>query len=167
MERKKSLCDKIKKEFWTLSFAKANTTCPTGKKQCGYIDTFQNLLCVNANITCPITNLEIMSENDHPTYHIYSKIRLTDSYNLFFSNAYNNISIITNIVPSASQICAIPNEGALNENQYPLNNFKGPSKCQTKINNSLIDNRYFLLDSDVLSDFYADNGVDVQIKKTP
>jgi len=108
-----------------------------------------------------------MSENDHPTYHVYSKIRLTDSYNLFFSNAYNNISIITNIVPSANKICSVPNEGALNENQYPLNNFKGPNTCQTKINNTLIDNRFVLLDSDVLSDLYTDNGVDVLIKMLP
>jgi len=166
--RGNNICiSRLKQNFWNLEFSSTNTSCPSNTKQCGYLDTFKNFLCVNKDVICPITNLDILSQNDRPSYTAYTKIPLNNNYNLYFSNANNAKPIITNIIPSQNKVCALPNEGALNENTYILNNEKGPSSCQTTINNTLFDNRFTYLDSDVLNNFYSYNGIDILISKLP
>ena len=166
--RGRKLCAlREKTNLWKLELTSSISTCPVGMKNCGILDSFNNMLCVNNTLICPINTIDILPNNQVPTYTGYNKIKLNDNYNLYFSNRPNSSNqIIVNINP-AKVMCAHPIEGILGENNYPLNKLKGPDNCVTKINDILFDNRFSTFDKLMLINFYSENNITTSLSKLP
>ena len=153
--------------FWKLEFTSSNSTCPTGKKQCGLLDTFGNFLCVATTDACPINSINILPNNQLPPYSNYGKITLDDNYNLFFASLPNSVKpVVVNIIPS-KLVCVHPFEGKVAQNQYPLNYLKGPDSCLTSINGVSLDPRFEKFDTRMLISFYNENNITQMISKLP
>ena len=155
--------------FWQFEneiLVKGEKRCRTGLKLCGVLDTSGNKLCLNKNETCPINSL-IISDQPPSSAVQYSSISIDDETSLYFTNKLINYPVITNITVSSNPICANPTEGLIGENNYILNSFKGPSTCQTVVDKTTEDPRFKILDSDLLSNFYTDNGINKIIDKLP
>jgi len=153
--------------FWKLEFISSDKACPNGKKPCGALDSFNNVMCVNNNFPCPINALDILPNNQLPSYSNANKIKLNDNYNLFFANVNDSTKpIVVNVYPR-EEICAHPFEGRLGENEYPLNLMKGPSKCVTSVNGFLTDTRFQKVDTQMLINFFNENNITSTVEKLP
>ena len=143
--------------------------CPRGTRQCGFIDTENNLLCIDTAEPCPLNYLEILPDGQKP---IYTKningLPLNGGYTLYVSNEVTSNPVVVDITISDSpSVCAHPYEGLLGENKYKLNKRKGPDECKTKINSFLTDWRFSQIDSGTRKDFYEDNDIDTIIAALP
>ena len=62
--------DKVYFQYYDLLFSDSvvgeNEKCPEGTKNCGYIDTVKNKLCLKNTSTCPISFIEIRDINSPP-----------------------------------------------------------------------------------------------------
>lgn len=58
-----TLCGKTKGNYYNLLFSDSvvgvNEKCPKGTKNCGYIDSVLNKLCLNNNTECPISYIKL------------------------------------------------------------------------------------------------------------
>ena len=69
-----SLCGKTKGNYYDLLFSDfvvgENEECPDGFKNCGYIDTIKNKLCLKNDSQCPISYIKIRDVNSPPPENI-------------------------------------------------------------------------------------------------
>lgn len=115
-----------------------NETCPEGKKNCGYIDTLFNILCLDNKDDCPISFF-LISKTKPDNVANLKEINGTQGYNLYYSNnPYGDSTTIPFIINSFTiseneqRICSIPglyytdlalfDLDALNNNKYYKNN---------------------------------------------
>ena len=115
-----------------------NETCPEGKKNCGYIDTLFNILCLDNKDDCPISFF-LISKTKPDNVANLKEINGAQGYNLYYSNnPYGNSTTIPFIINSFTiteneqRICSIPglyytdlslfDLDALNNNKYYKNN---------------------------------------------
>ena len=120
------------------SIIKQNETCPEGKKNCGYIDTLFNILCLDNKDDCPISFF-LISKTKPDNVANLKEINGEQGYNLYYSNnPYGNSTKIPFIINSFTiteneqRICSIPGLyysdldlfelDALNNNKYYKNN---------------------------------------------
>jgi len=107
-----------------------NENCPEGMKNCGYIDTMKNKLCLNNTLECPISYIKIKEFNSSAPEDItHLKEIKSDKIRFFFSsNPYSNsfeLPFIQNAFKIAdSKICALPNLYHSNFDLYNLEAIK-------------------------------------------
>ena len=114
-----SLCGKTKENYYDLLFSDLvigeSEECPEGFKNCGYIDTIKNKLCLKNVSQCPISYIKIKDVNSPPPENI-SKLKEigNDKIKLYYSNdPYSDTPEIPYIQASFkiadTEICSLPN----------------------------------------------------------
>lgn len=163
--KEKKLCAKrMKKNFWQIPISQ---NCEKGFKKCGYLDTFNNTICLPNEEICPINDIVILPSETKHTFSNYQNININKDYILYYTNQANENPVIVELVPSLNDICVHPFEGLLGQNNFTLNTLKGPSKCQTKIKKKLTDNRFSVVDTYYAKTFFKDNEIDKLSKSLP
>ena len=85
------LCGKTKKHYKDLLFSDQvvgeDEECPEGRKNCGYIDTVNNKLCLKKDEECPVSYIQIKDLNAEPPSGVMNLQNITsDKIRFFFSN---------------------------------------------------------------------------------
>jgi hypothetical protein len=139
-----TLCGKTKGNYYDLLFSNSvvgeKEDCPKGKKNCGYIDTVKNKLCLDKESQCPVSFIQIKDIESNPPENITNlKVIKTEKIAFFYSNEpYANsseIPYIQNAFKIAdSEICTLPNLYHSNVDLYRLdaNSNKFSSNCNFK-----------------------------------
>ena len=126
-----TICAETKEEYLDLllkgSIIKSNVECMKGKKNCGYIDTLNNILCINIDEECPINFIEF---SDEPPKNVSNLNEIKgNGINFYFSNnPYPNSNKIPKIISSFrigdSYLCSIPSLYKPNIDLFELEVFK-------------------------------------------
>lgn len=142
--------------------------CPMGKKQCGILDTMNNIMCIDKEEICPINLIIFTNETEPPKEYPYNFGKISfDKTNLFFTNEAINHTIISQFTVGEN-FCMNPNEVESHFDKiYPLEDSKGISNCTTVINNTKYNPHYFRLDTDTVFSLYSDNGIFEAVSKLP
>ena len=139
-----TLCGKTKENYYDLLFSDSvvgeKEECPKGKKNCGYIDTVKNKLCLEKESQCPVTFIQIKDIDSNPPDNITNlKVIKTEKISFFYSNEpYANSSEIpyiqNNFKIGESEICTLPNLYHSNVDLYILdaNRNKFSTNCNFK-----------------------------------
>ncbi len=132
-----------------------NSKCKEGYKQCGILDTLNQILCLKENESCPINDFYIDSnEKSNPEYKV---IPLKNNKYLHYTNSRINNSILIKLKLSEN------NEPCINPGEYSWNYHyelePSSSRCQKSFLNSTVDYRYKFIDSTNKYDIYKDNGI--------
>ncbi len=138
-----TLCGKTKGNYYDLlsnSVVGEKEECPKGKKNCGYIDTVKNKLCLEKESQCPVSFIQIKDINSNPPDNITNlKVIKTEKIAFYYSNdPYANSSEIPYIINSFkiadSEICSLPNLYRSSVDLYILdaNNNKLSTNCNIK-----------------------------------
>jgi hypothetical protein len=114
-----TLCGKTKGNYYDLLLSNSvvgeKEECPEGKKNCGYIDTVKNKLCLDKESQCPVSYIQIKDINSNPPENITNlKVIKSDKIAFYYSNEpYENSSEIPYIQNSFKiadyKICSLPN----------------------------------------------------------
>ncbi len=88
--KKSSFCIKKSNENY-LDFYKnfQKKKCQGGMKECGVLDNYGNLICVDQNSKCPINDLQFANEttvSDLMKDENYHKVKISDEFYLVYSN---------------------------------------------------------------------------------
>ena len=125
-----SLCAITKGSYYDLlndgSIIGKGETCPQGKKNCGYIDTLKNILCLDIDLDCPISYIKV--SNDPPDITNMETIK-GNKINIYYSNnPYENSKEIPYIQSgfkiADSMICSLPTIYYSRVTLYSLDTFK-------------------------------------------
>jgi hypothetical protein len=137
---------------------KKGEPCSEGYKQCGILDTLNNVLCLAENETCPlnffiITNTENPpSEYENITVHT---LNFYDGHYVHYSNeAINNSIIVDFEIAERDHLCIESNE-KYSTYYYTLDEQSG--NCDTAYNEIRYDTRYTLIDSIKKEQLFLDN----------
>ena len=113
-----TLCGKTRGNYYDLLFSDSvvgeKEECPKEKKNCGYIDTVKNKLCLEKEAQCPVNYIQIKDIDSNPPDNITNlKVIKTEKISFFYSNEpYSNSSEIPYIQNSFkiadSEICSLP-----------------------------------------------------------
>jgi len=127
------------------SIIKEKEKCPEGKKNCGYIDTKYNQLCLDENVECPINYIKISKEP--PKENITNiKTLKGEQVNIYYSNnPYDENSQKIPFVQASFKIgedvlCSTPSLYYTNLNLFKLDKFNKDyaNKCTLKDYNQKI-----------------------------
>lgn len=96
------------------SSVKKGQQCPTDYKQCGILDTLDNIMCVSKDAPCPI-NLIIMDKNEIPPKEYtdkyrFTSIRLNSLYIHFTNEAIDNQILAKFVYYGADSLETFPYE---------------------------------------------------------
>lgn len=176
-----SICGNIRddKNYYELLFSDSIVgefeDCPEGTKNCGYIDTINNKLCLKNNSDCPINYIHIRDINSPPPTDITNLKNITGERIRFYysNNPYAGTSTIPHIQNSFKiaddQICALPNLYHSNIDLFILDAYKKElvSDCVLKDYSQkyTVDTiRYSELNSINQYELYEENGIIEKIK---
>ena len=169
-----TICGITKEKYYDLLFndsvIEKNQDCPEGFKNCGYIDTMKNKLCLKKDSQCPISYIKIKDVNSPPPDNITNlKVIENENIKFYYSNdPYEDtpeVPYIQNSFKIAdSIICSLPNLYYSNLDLFILDAFKkGLSPdCMLKdySQNITIDNlRYHKLNTINQYELYKENGI--------
>ena len=167
--------DKVYDDYYHLLFSdsvvKENDKCPEGTKNCGYIDTVKNKLCLKNTSSCPVSFIEIRDINSPPPPGITNlKVITGETIKFYYSNdPYANSSKIPYIKNAfkiaEDEICALPNLYHSNVDKYVLevhNDIDFSKNCVLKdysLNVTIDKFRYSKLNSINHFKLYEENGI--------
>lgn len=157
----KVICAKrMNLKYFDLIIKTNSTSCPSGTRSCGKIDSLNNSLCLeNSQPECPINLIKIDNvAKNFPDSYKY--ILLNNNKKLVFST--NNIEGIINeeFKISQGQPCSNPYYQNYINQTYLLDPFQRRDKCMDPITNSLFDTRYTKLDQiKNFTKILEDNGI--------
>ena len=170
-----SICGKTQNdEYFDLLFSTSivpeNENCPEGTKNCGYIDTIKNKLCLKNDSECPVSYIQIRDINSPPPPGITNlKVISSDKIKFYYSNnPYANSSEIPYIQNAFriadTEICAVPCLYHSNIDLYTLDALKKDFSTNCILNdysqNVTIDTlRYHELSSVNQYELYEENGI--------
>lgn len=134
--------------------------CPLGYKNCGVIDTSNNIYCANESESCPINDIVI---NDQATNNNYTSLKFSnDGKYLHYTNEKSEGNILTTWFKISEGIpCAHPYEINTKFVQYPLDKNYDNYTCKTSTAESLTDPRYNKLASYKKETLYSENIINV------
>jgi len=175
-----SICGTTKdsKSYYNLLFSDSvveeNEECPEGTKNCGYIDTINNKLCLKKDQDCPISYIQIRDKNSSPPDATHLKKIVGKNITLYYSNdPYANkseIAYIQNAFKIADdKICALPHlyhsNIELNALDALIKNYSSDCVLKDYSQNITIDNkRFHKLSSINQYKLYEENGIIDKIK---
>ena len=112
-----TLCGLTRGSYYDLLYdgdiVKEKDECPKKKKNCGYIDTIKNKLCVDVRQPCPVSYIKISDRKPDEDINDLKEIKF-DKINFYYSNnPYPNNTHMPYIANSFriadSYICSLPN----------------------------------------------------------
>ena len=144
--------------------------CPKGLKNCGYIDTMKNKLCLKNDSQCPISYIKKKDVNSSPPDITNLKVIENENIKFYYSNdPYENTTEVPYIQNSFkiadSKICSLPNLYYSNLDLFVLDAFKKGLFPDCMLNdytqNITEDNkiRYHELNSINQYELYKENGI--------
>ena len=157
---------------------KKNEQCPEGKKNCGYIDTKENILCLSNNTDCPINYISIYSKEKPEKEKNLKEIKGKDRVLYYSNDPYPDSEEYPNIIGAfkiadLERICAVPN---LYYSSIPLFKLEVLNKnysreCQLEdYSLKVVEDhftRYSLIDEINFYDLYKENGIIQAIEESP
>lgn len=156
------------------SIVKKDKKCPNSKKNCGYIDTLKNILCLDNEVQCPISYVKIQKSEPTGIENI-NTIKGTD-INFYYSNSpYSNSYDIPYILNSFkiadSVLCALPNLYYSKISLHYLDRFrkKYSQNCVLKDYSQKVTvdkSRYHAIDEVDNYDLYEENKIIDKIKNS-
>ena len=166
----KTVCAKrIQKSYLDLIVERKPENCPAGHRNCGIVDSFNNVLCVPTNTPCPINKLIFLNENEIlPKDFNYTVINLEQGKSIAYTNQNIGGELVSQFKVSEGQPCMNPKQTNINSQKYLLDNAYYNSGCpEVGEKAQMYDDNYKKLDSDEIFDFYLNNGVEAILKSLP
>ena len=127
--------------------------CPEGKKQCGILDSLGNKLCINEAKECPINDIKI---DTFKNMNGYRRLELNEGKYIYFTNKKTNNTIISDLSVFQNDPCFYSQDNKWNK-FFPLELGEVSSECKIRNGNRSKDERFKLLDSYNLSEFYREH----------
>ena len=165
------LCIKRNKDLnyhnYTKYILRSGSKCNNGFRNCGRVDSVNNILCLPENIQCPINKLIIAHQNQpYPKDYDYESIELSNGYKLLYTNQATENEVIVNTQISEGHTCSYFKEEERIES-YILE--KTVSKrCSDWMGNSkLYDDRYFTIDEYNKTELFQSNNITDIVNKLP
>ncbi len=160
------LCVKRHSEnyLYFLSQRVTNTDCPNGMKFCGKLDGTNKNYCVKWDGSCFVNDISISSTL------VQNSIALGYGKYLTFSRSDTNPNkkLVSEFTTSQGEVCLDPLQKNRKEKVYKLiSNEKYSYFCTHSMNNEFYDNRFELIDTCPLADYYTYNGLDPVFKTLP
>lgn len=148
---------------------KKNEQCPEGKKNCGYIDTKKNILCLSKDEECPINYISISSKGKPDAQNI-KEIPGKDRVLYYSNDPYPDSEEYPKIIgefkiADLEAICAVPNLYYSSIPFFELETLKKnySRDCQLEdYSLKVIEDhkiRYTLIDEINNYDLYEENGI--------
>ena len=108
--------DELKYLEYLKNSVKKGGSCPQGFKQCGILDTLDNILCLPENEECPLNFFVITNNATPPTEYQYLNITtlsfqdVNGTYLHYSNEAINNPIIVHFEIAETGHLCIDPNE---------------------------------------------------------
>ena len=168
------------KSYLDLNISGTAAGCPVGSRSCGLIDSNDNHLCVENNISCPINSMKFYNSKEYEaiknTLRSEDKIIIASNGVLIYSNKdYNDkdLRIPIDFKISNDNPCLNPYYENIGSNIYVLDIYAGRNFCfkytdssdnkfdGTTFNSNqfFFDNHYKEIDSINMEDLYIENGI--------
>ena len=100
-------------DLWELAVPKGQK-CKKGYKECGYLDTTYNIMCIDSFSSCPITKVEFNSEpffkNSTISKDKIKSIKLNDIYFVYTNEPEESSNIPVEFKVYEKMKCAYPDE---------------------------------------------------------
>lgn len=152
------------------SVVEENQDCPEGLKNCGYIDTVKNKLCLKKNEQCPISYIKIVDKNTEPPKNISNLKEIKyENISFYYSNdPYDNGRKIPYIqykfkITDSNKICSLPNLQYSSSELFILDKMYYSSDCKLKDNNQSVEldinSRYHKVSEINQYELYKENGI--------
>lgn len=139
--------------------------CPDGYKNCGKLDSVNNILCYPKNEDCPINDLVVTFWDRPPLQYKYQTIPLDNEYYLHFTNeAIDNFVVRSKIKAGDESPCIDSNEYNSLGPYYILNAGGG---CTKSYKLEKYNPYYWELDTFSKYDVYQENGIIDKINSLP
>lgn len=141
------------------------------KKSCGFIDSFNNILCREKSEKCPINYLRFVNNEKELDTIINNFKQLNVEYNnitfnnngtssyLIYSNNYNQGTIYTQFKVGFNQPCIFEYESNIPSFTYPLQKLPKTTKCETELNQKNTNVNYVKIDSKKYESLLKANGI--------
>ena len=168
----------LRKNYYQLleegSIVSQKEQCPHNKKNCGFIDTLKNKLCIDETDECPINYIEMGTEKPEG-------VNITNTINGIGKNMYistnpypnkeNDNYLIANFKIAGSKICSLPNLYWTDGKIYPLDKILKMYSTNCILKDYSVtyqeDNvRYQKLDEMEIYDLYEGNNIINDITKS-
>ena len=172
--RGKQFCAKSMNENYSyynllLDSVKEGEKCPTGKKQCGILDTLKNKLCLDESEDCPVNYIEITATNTPPKDCVNCKTAQlgTNSY-IHYGNENIDNEVITNfkISDDNQNVCLDSSEYNSDAEPYTLDYYSYYG-CKNSFASYLYDDRYSKVDREQKYTLYDENGILLKVSQLP
>lgn len=166
-ESKKLCVNKIEDKnllYYSLLFnsVKKGKECQTGYKQCGILDSEDNILCLPNDKECPINDLHIL-ESPPSSPYTYHTIQLTDNKYIYYTTEAIDKPIIVSFKLSDGRVCLDLEEYNSKQTHPKLDYYKYYG-CKKSYNGITYDDRYVALDAMNKYKMLDDNGIIDKIK---
>ena len=164
---------KVTKKFSYYSLLKKSVKedeeCPKGMKQCGYLDTLNNKMCVEESDNCPLNYIKLSKYSTPPVDCVSCKsFYFPNRGYIYYSNQNINNHIITNFkfTDHDENVCLDQSEYNANKGRYELDHYKYYG-CKNTFNGYKYDPRYKRLDMLDKTMIYEENNIMKVIEKLP
>ena len=150
--------------YYSLLFnsVKKGKECQTGYKQCGILDSEENILCLPNNEECPIN--DILIQDSPPVSSLnYHSIQLTDNKAIYYTTEAIDKPIIVSFKLSDGRVC-IDFEEYNSQQTHPKLDYYEYYGCRKSYDGITYDDRYEGLDAMNKYKLLYDNGVIEKIK---
>jgi hypothetical protein len=141
--------------YLDLNIATDDSSCPLNTKSCGEADTMGNVLCVNNNSDCPLTDVKVTSTV--PSDRNYTVLTLGDVNFVLARDGKGKLPLQFKI--SDKQPCTSPYYENMNGKLYLLDAMKGRNTCYRGIANKKEDESYIKVDSYNKKNLFSDNNI--------
>ena len=151
-----------------LTIASQNESCPFNHKNCGKIDTLENILCMPDTSVCPINDIQMLNSNEivPPGYKTISLSSYGENKTLAFGNKGPSGKIAVEFKISDNIPCINPlYSNKLYSHILESNYFT--DKCFGSLGGTILDKSYQFIDSTTKNNLYSDNNILININNLP
>jgi hypothetical protein len=157
----KTFCgNRVPASYLDLTISPRATSCPSGSRSCGIIDSLNNVMCVPTQTSCPLNDIRYFKSSETvPTDKKYTILNVVGG-KVAVSNQNSDGKILNEFKFSELQPCADPNY--INSSQiklYLLDVHNDKSRCQEKVGTIQYDNRYYKVDTYTSYGILNDNNI--------
>jgi hypothetical protein len=158
----KLFCGKRLGNYLDLNIVPNGEKCNNGMKQCGIIDTFNNILCVENSQECPINKIKFFKEGNGSLENQTGSVYFDQLKQAVYSNKYTSETILGDFKIDENTPCLFPSNENIVFTPYKLSKVLDDfNTCPSNSNDgTTTDPRTYELDSMSQKSFFISNGVE-------
>lgn len=131
--------------------------CQAGYKQCGVLDSEENILCLPNNNDCPINDIQILESPPVSSFN-YHTIPLTEKKSIYYTTEAIDKPIIVSFKLSDGRVC-LDLEEYNSQQTHPKLDYYKYYGCRNSYDGITYDDRYEELDAMNKYKLLDDNGI--------